>query len=432
MRRPPEPSNSVAAASPIDGARIVVIGVNFAPELTGIGPYTTDLCLQLASTGAEVCVVTGMPHYPTWSLPEPYRRRLRATESDGPLKVCRVRHYVPRSQNLPRRAAFEASFAAASYLEARGRGADVVLAVTPNIGTVPVAASLARRNRAPFGVVVQDIVGKAATQSGVRIGRMMAGVVAMLEGRWLRSADAIGVVSRDFVAPLLAAGVAKDRISYVPNYTHVTLADRSRAEARARLGWEAIRFYVVHTGNMGLKQDLGNVVAAARLAEQRAPWIHFVLIGDGSDRRTIEARAAGIRSIHVYPPLSDERYPLALAAADVLLVNERATVKDMSLPSKLTSYFAAARPVVAATARESATAREIERSAAGVVVAPGDPYALFAEIEQLAGDPFRLERLAANGVRYARQHLGQNEGRARLLRFVETLASGSMAREIRC
>ena len=94
----------------------------------------------------------------------------------------------------------------------------------------------------------------------------------------------------------------------------------------------------MHSGNMGNKQDLGNVIDAARLAGNRED-IRFVLMGDGSQRAALARQAQGLDNVAFLPPAPENEYADLLAAADILLLNERATVKDMSLPSKLTSYF---------------------------------------------------------------------------------------------
>jgi len=247
--------------SSVAGVRIVVIGINFAPEPTGIAPYTTGLCRQLTSAGASVHMVTGVPHYPTWSVSRHYRRSLLTSESYGAASVTRARHYVPRSQSAVKRAVFEATFAATGHLAARRLDADVVLAVIPNLGALPVAAALARRNAAPLGVIVQDLIGQAGIQSGVRGGSSAGALAGWLEARWLRAADAVGVISLGFVPRLVAAGLDERCIRYLPNYTHITPDPRGQAASRRALGWPVDGFYVVHTGNMGLKQDLGNVVA---------------------------------------------------------------------------------------------------------------------------------------------------------------------------
>ena len=67
-------------------------------------------------------------------------------------------------------------------------------------------------------------------------------------------------------------------------------------------------FTVVHTGNMGLKQDLGNMVEAARLHRDR-PDVAFVFMGDGSQRRALEAQAEGLPNLRFVDPLDSDEYP---------------------------------------------------------------------------------------------------------------------------
>lgn len=417
-----QPSDPVSLLA---GVRIVVIGINFAPEPTGIAPYTTEMCRQLSGAGALVHIVTGVPHYPAWSVSGHYRRRLLTSESHGASSVTRARHYVPRSQSAVKRAVFEATFAASSHLAARRLDADVVLAVTPSLGALPVAAAVARRNGAPLGVIVQDLIGRGATQSGVRGASGAAALAGRLEARWLRAADAVGVISLGFVPPLVAAGLEECRIRHLPNYTHITPDPRAQAASRRALGWPVDGFYVVHTGNMGLKQDLGNVVAAARLAGAMGSQMRFVLVGDGSQRRALEEASADVRCLSVYPPLHEAHYSTALAAADVLLVNERPTVIDMSLPSKLTSYLAAGRPIIAASRADGATAQEVKRSGGGLVTMPGNPAALLDGLDLLAGDENLRRTLAAAGREYATSTLSSRAAEERSIHFVAELAGGA-------
>ncbi len=66
-----------------------------------------------------------------------------------------------------------------------------------------------------------------------------------------------------------------------------------------------------------------------------------------------------------------------LSASDVLLLSERATQIGMSLPSKLTSYFAAGRPILAAVPHLKADRLgRSKRSGAGLVVPTGEPERL--------------------------------------------------------
>jgi putative colanic acid biosynthesis glycosyltransferase WcaI len=213
----------------------------------------------------------------------------------------------------------------------------------------------------------------------------------------------------------------------VPNWSHVSPTSLTRTEARAALGWPADVFTVVHTGNIGLKQDLGNVVEAARRCPSGS-GVRFVIVGDGSQRADVEACALGVSGVSFIDPLPADTYPLALAAADVLLVNERPSVGDMSLPSKLTSYLGASRPVLAAVAPGGATSKELARTGGAALVVPaGDPSALAAAVRELREDPRRRARMAERAGAYAQQELGQVAAMKRLDAVLEAAIEGARA-----
>ena len=88
-----------------------------------------------------------------------------------------------------------------------------------------------------------------------------------------------------------------------------------------------------------------------------------------------------------------------LASADVLLLSERAGVGTMSLPSKLTAYVTARRPIVAAVAAGGLSAAEVDRSGVALRVEPSNPNALCEGIDRVLSNEGLSERLVvAQGV----------------------------------
>src|SRR6202011_3542066 len=142
-------------------------------------------------------------------------------------------------------------------------------------------------------------------------------------------------------APYLAAGgVNPMRIQTVRNWARPTPRTESREEVRRRLAWPADAFVCLHAGNMGQKQALDNVLdAAAILAKER---IRIVFAGDGNDRARLlkRSQALGLSNVSFMDAQPPGQYEALLEACDVLLVNQRPSVDQMALPSKLTSYFA--------------------------------------------------------------------------------------------
>jgi glycosyltransferase involved in cell wall biosynthesis len=232
-------------------------------------------------------------------------------------------------------------------------------------------------------------------------------------------AQAVGVVHESFVSRCVQMGIAQERIEVIPNWSRVAPGSRDRSEVRAALGWEG-RTIVLHAGNMGYKQGLEVVVEAARRADDLYPHVLFVLLGDGNQRDRLESLARDVRSVRFVDPVSDSMFPEVLAAADVLLVTQRSSVMDMSIPSKLTSYFAARRPVLAAVAERCGTANEMQRSGGGLVVAPEDPIALLHGVERLDRDVELAAACGSAGHAYARDVLSAGPALRRLTDLVES------------
>ncbi len=416
-------SPSVASTSTdrLAGARVLVVGVNYAPETTGIAPYTTGMARHLASQGAEVTVVTGMPHYPQWRRAEDYRRAVVRTEQVDGVRLLRAGHYVPPRQDAIRRGLFEVSWMPTAMLQDARVRADVVVGVSPSLAALPLARWAAARRRVPWMAVVQDLMGNAAANGGVRGGGRVASVVSSVESRMLRSADLVGVIGEGFGGAVRAMGVAADRVRLLPNWAHVEPAAVTAEQARQELGWPGERTLVVHTGNMGAKQGLENVVAAAIEADRRSAPVQFVLVGDGSQRAALRAAATGVERITFVDPVDADTYPLVLAAADLLLVNERPDMLEMSLPSKLTSYLSAGRPVLAAVPESGWTAAVLEASGAAVRVAPDDAPALVDAALALAADPDGRAERAAAARRYAADRYGAEPALARYADAVREL-----------
>jgi colanic acid biosynthesis glycosyl transferase WcaI len=158
---------------------------------------------------------------------------------------------------------------------------------------------------------------------------------------------------------------------------------------------------------MGAKQDLLNVVdAAAGLNGE--PRFKLALVGDGTERVMIEAYIARRRlaNIKVLPLQSSQDFPRVLAAADVLLLNQAPLVMDSVLPSKLLTYMAAEKPVLAAVHPQSTSADLVRRASCGVVAAAGQPVALAESIRSMAASNENLDMsgMGKRGREYVTKH----------------------------
>lgn len=386
--------------------KVAILGINYEPEMIGIAPYTTGLATALADRGHNVTVYTGYPHYPTWRH-RPGAVRFRSEEVLNGVRVRRFSHPVPGRFSWIGRAVMELAFGLQISTARWGRP-DVIICITPPLLGVALAVLRARlsRHRPAVGIIVQDLYSRGIAETGVTSG-ITAATLRAVESSTLRLADGISVIHSGFRADIAEnLAVDSDRVRVIRNWTHILEPDVAASRAfRAAHGWNGQDVIVLHAGNVGYKQGLENVVEAAALAQRHDERIKFVLIGDGNQRRILERDAAGLGTLQFMESVSEDEFPAALGAADLLLVNERPGIAQMSVPSKLTSYFQAGKPVIAAVEPVGYTAGEVAAAGGGVCIPPGRPDLLLAEVLRIAGDRHLAEELGDRGRHYSREIL---------------------------
>lgn len=405
--------------------RVLVHGLNFVPEVTGIAPYTTSMARALSDEGFAVDVITGFPHYPQWRRDPAVRGIFRAETMDG-VRVTRVWHPVPRKPSALRRVWLELIFGMTSILAIRCRY-DVVVCVSPALISSAMVSLWTRifspRTRRIFWF--QDLYGVGLSEMGsarqAGVARLFSGLERLLAGH----ADGVAAIHQRFFQHLFAGHDSSTtrRAVVVPNWTHVDeslFASRDQEfNLRAEIGIPDDAVLVGHFGNMGRKQALGSIVSAGRVSSDGdGPPVHFVLVGDGSERVGLERDAVGVGSVHFVDSLGADDFLPAMRSVDVLLVNEGAGVREMCVPSKLTSYYAAERPIVAACNADGLTAQEVEKVGAGLVVPPESPSALLEAVRTIAEDRELERRLSAAGISSVRNVDSYRES---VRRFVELI-----------
>lgn len=403
--------------------RVAILGINYAPEPTGIAPYTTGLARGLAARGHQVEVLTGFPHYPQW-------KRVagsvgfRTDELDDQVRLRRLAHHVPRNPGGFGRAAMELTFGL-QLLTTRWNRPDVVVCVTPPLVAAMLSSVRARLawGRPAIGLVLHDVYSMGVVEVGA-MSRGSAQLVRALESTAVRLADSVAVIHDGFTDVLVdQLGVDRGRIRAIRNWNHVRPPDPVASAAfRKAHGWGSDEVVILHAGNMGAKQGLENVVAAADLAARGDSRVRFILLGDGNQRARLEAAAAGVPNLEILDPVSEEAFPAALGAADVLLVNERPGVAQMAVPSKLTSYFTSGKPILAATDAVGLTAQEITASGAGVRVPADRPDLLLSEAVRLGTDRAFAAELGEAGRRYSAAVLSADTALDHYERWVVDLA----------
>ncbi|WP_206498688.1 glycosyltransferase family 4 protein [Rhodococcus sp. KRD175] len=390
--------------------RITLLAINYFPEKTGIAPYVTNLAEELSARGHKVSVVTAMPHYPEWKIASEYRSKCFSREVLNGVKITRVRPILIGNNGAKSRLILEIAFGAFSSAVGWGKP-DMVLAVSPALVSTGMALLRSRLflRRPVTAVWVQDIYSLGVEETGL-MGTRATKLVRRLESGVIAGADATAVIHERFKSYLVKKlDIAGEGIKVLPNWSHVMRAKQSdRVTVRESMGWRPDETIVVHAGNMGVKQGLDNVIAAARIAERDGLNVRFCLVGDGNQKELLLADARGITTVQFIRSLPGDQFMEVLAAADILLVHEKPGISEMAVPSKLTTYFATGKPILSVSDPDSVTTSVVREARAGVTVDAGNPHVLVNAVINLTNDPALCETLGQAGLRHTEACLGQS------------------------
>lgn len=392
--------------------RILIYGLNYAPELTGIGKYTGDMAAWLARRGHQVRVVAAPPYYPAWKVREDYRGKPYRVEHEAEgLTVFRAPLWVPDRPGGLKRMLHLASFLAGSVpalLRQLSWSPDVVFTVEPTFFCAPAALAVARLTDAKSWLHVQDFEVDAAFDLGLLPAEGFLHDAALwLEESFTDAFDRVSSISSKMVQRSLAKGVAPERAVLFPNWVDVDAVvpgDRMTVLRRELGLGEKVVF--LYSGNMGAKQGL-ELLAPLAQTFANDENTHFLFCGDGVFRPQLESLVRESRNVTLLPLQPLERLNELLNTADVHLLPQRSGAADLVMPSKLTGMLSSGRPVLATADQGTQVAETV--LGRGLVVPPEDSAALEAAARTLVIDAQMRESMGRAAREYAVQHLGREQ-----------------------
>ncbi len=404
--------------------KLLVIGMNYAPEQTGIAPFTTELCEDLARHGHSVTVATTFPHYPEWKIHSSYAGKRAMTEIRNGVTVKRTWVLLPKRASTLRRVMYDSLLGLGTLVSGLSCGSyDLILGVTPPIQVGVTARLLARRYGVPYVLWVQDLALEAAVSVGMMHASPMLRAAKRVEQWTYEGAARVFVIAQSFKSNLARKGVAESKLRYLPDWVDADSIGSARNGNgfRRAAGLADDSFIVMHSGNMGAKQQLENVLGAAQELKPQKE-IAFVLVGEGSEKGELmaHARRDELQNVFFLPLVPREELPYLMSTADLLVLNQHPDIVEGVIPSKLLTYMASARPVVVAAHPDSEAARQVRAAGCGIWVEPNQPKALALAVMRLARDPETRRRLGQDGRRFVEKNFARQE----LLRAFESELTG--------
>lgn len=391
--------------------RLLLVSINYLPEMTGIGKYSGEMAEWLAAQGVEVEVVTAPPYYPAWRVSPGYRAYLYRCERINGVGVTRCPIWVPAAPSGLKRILHLASFALSSFpviaWKALRIRPDIVFVVEPPLFCSPAALVAARLVGARSWLHVQDFEVDAAFDLGVLKARWLRSWVLKTESWLMRRFDRVTTISARMLERLGNKGVAGNRTGLLPNWVELDRIHPLEGTSPLRREWAISDSdtVVLYSGNMGEKQGLEILVEVARRLESRT-GLRFVLCGDGAARKRLEAMSEGVKNIEFKPLQPLEKLNDLLNLADIHVLPQRRDAADLVLPSKLTNMLASGRPVVATACGATQVAELVNEC--GIVVQPEDTVALADAIVQLSDSEEKRRRLGERARMIAERNWGKH------------------------
>lgn len=408
--------------------KILHISQYFPPEMGAPAARAVELARHWVAAGHEVTVLTGFPNHPTGVVPREYRdkfRRLVVHEHTDGIHVVRS-WLLP----FPNRKAYERILSYCSFcISAASTGLflsrpDVVIATSPQLLVGLSGWCVARWKSVPFVFEVRDLWPESLTAVGMgNEDSLLHRCLTRIAGFLYRRSDRVVVVTPAFEDYLVEHWrVPREKISVIENGVETQLFAPDSATALERqLGADG-KFVVSYIGTIGMAHGLGTIIEAATRLRHSNPEIVFLVLGEGTEKASVIARAreSDLSNVLFVDQQPREKIPAYICASDICLVLlKKADLFKTVIPTKMLEFMACARPVILGV---DGQARAIlEEARGGLVIEPENSDALVSAIRLLAANPEMAAQLGRNGREYVARRFSRRETADKYIRVLERL-----------
>lgn len=373
-----------------------------------------DLAATLGRMGHQCTVVT--PHH--------LGRQQLELHKDDLYSVLRIRSAPLKRINLIRRALNEILLSAqmwSGYKKSKvaQEPVDGIVFYSPSIFFGRFVAKLKAHHGCKAYLILRDVFPDWAADLGV----MSKGPHYWLFKGFARYqysvADRIGI---EAASNRRYFDASDERIEILSNWIDLDTESVQEAEIPSSLAGKKV---LVYAGNMGVAQDMDNLLRLARSLMPRNDCA-ILFIGDGTvrPRMEAEARQQGLTNVVFHAEVDPRLLCRILRRCDLGLISLDRRLKTHNVPGKLLSYLQAGLPVIASINPGNELRSIIEEAGAGVVVNNGEDNALLKATMELVDDDQRRQRMSEAALALCRQRFS-SEAAAKQVTATLVSAAGS-------
>ncbi|MDO9372916.1 MAG: WcaI family glycosyltransferase [Ferruginibacter sp.] len=366
------------------GKRVLLIGGNYSPELTGIGKYNGEMINYIAAQGYDCTVVTTFPYYPHWQVQEPFTKSswfyktqvvIPPTSTGHPIEVHRCPHYIPKNPSGLKRVISDFSFFFSALVKIIGflfkKKFDVIMVVAPpfQLGLLGLFYRAIKGGRLIYHI--QDLQIDAARDFNLIKSAFIINLLLKVEKYILMKADVVSSISAGMIKKIVAKYPRE--VVFFPNWVDTSqfYPLLEKRNLKKEFNFEETDKIVLYSGAIGEKQGLETILESAEELKDQ-PGVKFVICGSGPYKEKLRAikEARNLHNVFFLPLQSYEKLNSFLNMADIHLVIQKANATDLVMPSKLTAILSVGG-VALITANEGSSLYDVvNEHGMGVLVQP--------------------------------------------------------------
>jgi colanic acid biosynthesis glycosyl transferase WcaI len=392
--------------------KILLYGINYYPELTGIGKYSGEMCAWFSDNNNEVSVVTAPPYYPDWKLNQGYKNRFYK-EYINNITVYRCPLYIPKKIGTLKRVLHLVSFSLSSSIslfKLRKYKPDIMIFVVPTLFCAIPALLYSKYTKSKVVLHIQDFELDAMLGLSNRNNNLITSALFGFERKLFKAFDMVSTISINMLEKAALKGVDRDKLVLFPNWAETLrfLNVENTEQIYEQLGIDKNKKIVLYSGNIGQKQGLEILIPIAKRYEYSNENVLFLIVGNGVGKEQLIslAQESNCGNILFRELLPYEQLPMLLSIAHCHLVIQKKGVADAVLPSKLTNILAVGGQAVI-TAEENTELGKLcsSNENLAILVNPEDENELDIAIKKCLSLP-KFNSVAQN---YARDNLAKDK-----------------------
>lgn len=401
---------------------ITLIGLNFYPESTAIGLYSTQLAQYLEAHNVELNVITAFPYYPQWKIASDYQDKPSYLKEEfGKINVYRYKQYVPAKPTFSKRILHILSFTWGSFWNLwKIKKCDVVISIVPFTSATLLGYIQKKRFHAKSWIHIQDFEFDAAfqlglTKSGEQKGGMVYRFLMWIEKSLFSKADKVSTISHTMIEKLRKKTTAPTYL--LPNWIDEKQIDPAFAKAHPYL--TSSKFKILYSGNIGDKQDWDFFLKFAEAIDDKR--FEIIIVGDGSKRVWLEEAIKSYSNTTLYPPVPYEELSDLLCSAEVHILFQKPEVLDTVMPSKILGMMASAKPSIITGHAQSEVATSMAQSQGGYYSSEKEVDTVIHQLEALGNSPEVSKEMGIKAREYVVSNFAKNQILASFLKELSQL-----------